>query len=1152
MAIACVCPVCERKFRVEDAIGGKTIACPECAEPIYVDPADRVAPKYRTKASKPESSKSSKKGTAAPAVTAAQIPPYMWVGGGLALCLIVGLAMAGGYLLKSSADKPQAAAEPEVAATPAAEPAPNAETPGAGVAADLSAFVPQEEAPAPIAAPEVPSVTATSATAEMPPEEQPVAVETPHVASTPSPAPSIEKPSVEPVEKPVAPPADPVATPVAVASAVRGPSPLPLANTESAQAQVASIQQILKDACYRCHGENGTNEGGMNYIVNLSKVRESLIRPGDSGNSSLIKRIASTDPENVMPPTGETPALTPEQIAAVRKWIDDGAPISAPQDQRKFINDDWIVKTVHTDLMTVSERSRRFIRYFTLTALYNSGVSDDELETYRLAFSKLINSLSWGRQVITPHRVDPQGTILRVDVRDLNWGNEIWEQIVGVNPYPYHPSHELAEKVYEQCASPEPWVRIDWFVFKASRPPLYHQILRIPETEGELEQVLHVDAKTNIEQEKVVRAGFNRSGVSRNNRLIERHEISSGAYWKSYDFAANTGRQNLFEYPEGPDGPEAFTHDGGELIFTLPNGLLGFMLTDSKGQRLDAGPTAIVSDPATHDRTVINGLSCFSCHYAGFIQKDDEIRPYLDLNAKAFENSDYLKSIYPGQAALNQHYQSDGAAYLKALATLGITNTSRSGEPISSMSQRFQSELSVRQAAAEFGMTESEFYRCLERRPTLPRSLGVLRVAGGTLKRDAFTELYKEAMEQIRTTPEPSDDDDNEIAAVTSRKFVDQISLPNLRPSAMAMSADGSRLLVSADPNALVLLDTKSGETIGSAINSRSPFGMMVRFSPRGDRFITGGRDGVIQIWEVAANGHMKSVMEFTGHAPAGGRAADIQQLCISGDGSTVVSVCGNRVVQTWSLATGKPVRVLPEPVKAGVIASWVSADGRDVLLADNTGLAAFSPRNTRELKLIPYTVRASQQGLISPNGKLLAIASFGDLWLINTANGQAVANLKCQTGFFRGAAFSDQGRYVLGFTHDQVLGWRVSDQKAVSVPISTGYGPFSQFAASPNSALCAWSESGGGSNVIRLAQVAASAQPSSPDRAVSRTTRAGKFRAGDKAEILYGNRWTPVTVVNVISSDRVRIHWDGWGDNWDEDIDVSRIRRPESPSPAR
>lgn len=57
------------------------------------------------------------------------------------------------------------------------------------------------------------------------------------------------------------------------------------------------------------------------------------------------------------------------------------------------------------------------------------------------------------------------------------------------------------------------------------------------------------------------------------------------------------GRQNLFDFPGGPDGDECFEHDGGELIFTLPNGLQGYMLTDSNGVHLDSGPTSIVSNP---------------------------------------------------------------------------------------------------------------------------------------------------------------------------------------------------------------------------------------------------------------------------------------------------------------------------------------------------------------------------------------------------------------------------------------------------------------------------------------------------------------------------------------------------------------------------
>ena len=74
-----------------------------------------------------------------------------------------------------------------------------------------------------------------------------------------------------------------------------------------------------------------------------------------------------------------------------------------------------------------------------------------------------------------------------------------------------------------------------------------------------------VDVTLNIQQERVARAGFIGSGISRNNRLIERHDSIHGAYWRTYDFDAIPqnlidrdillpDRRNLFAYPLGPGG----------------------------------------------------------------------------------------------------------------------------------------------------------------------------------------------------------------------------------------------------------------------------------------------------------------------------------------------------------------------------------------------------------------------------------------------------------------------------------------------------------------------------------------------------------------------------------------------------------------------
>lgn len=133
------------------------------------------------------------------------------------------------------------------------------------------------------------------------------------------------------------------------------------------------------------------------------------------------------------------------------------------------------------------------------------------MQTHRLAFSKLINSLSWGREIVLPYQVDEHGTILRLDIRDLTWSADTWDQIAGVNPYPFEPDLPETQVCTEQCGTFQPWIRADWFVFKASQPPLYHTVLRIPETEQELEQMLHVERKRTSTRSRL----FERASIVR-------------------------------------------------------------------------------------------------------------------------------------------------------------------------------------------------------------------------------------------------------------------------------------------------------------------------------------------------------------------------------------------------------------------------------------------------------------------------------------------------------------------------------------------------------------------------------------------------------------------------------------------------------------
>jgi hypothetical protein len=374
------------------------------------------------------------------------------------------------------------------------------------------------------------------------------------------------------------------------------------------------------------------------------------------------------------------------------------------------------------------------VRYFTITHLYNAGLSDDELQTYRHGLSKLINSLSWGRQIVVPHPVDPTKTIFRIDFRDFKWSEKVWDSIVAANPYGVYYETESGRYCYAATTSKIFHIRGDWFVAAASRPPLYHQVLQLPSLDRDLENLVRVDVEEDIRAERVARAGFNGSGVSRNNRIIERHESGYGAYWKSYDFAANAGQKNIFASPLGP-GKETnrFNHDGGEIIFNLPNGLQAYMLVNAKGNRLDKGPIEIVSDPKRPDRAVENGISCMSCHVKGMIEKDDQIREHILKNRNAFSEREAgtILALYLPKNRFGALLLEDADRFRKAVEETGgkVSTT----EPIVALTLRFESEMDLALAAAEAGLRLEEFEEQLARSRLLARTLGSLNVEGGTV-----------------------------------------------------------------------------------------------------------------------------------------------------------------------------------------------------------------------------------------------------------------------------------------------------------------------------------------------------------------------------------------------------------------------------------
>jgi serine/threonine-protein kinase len=453
---------------------------------------------------------------------------------------------------------------------------------------------------------------------------------------------------------------------------------------------------VLKQYCCSCHQGDGSEGGGFDALVHQTLVApregdKSYVIPGKPAESLLFQRMAlRRGGKGDMPPQSVPEAERPTDAAkaVVKAWIEAGAPaFPARAPARAFLPLAGVLAEVRDDLHRADREARSYLRYFTLHHLYNNPkVLDEDLPVYRAALSKALNSLSWKPRVVLPRAIDKAQTLFAIDVRDLGWDrDDLWQEVLKAYPYGLkfrnHPDlQEIDEDICDLTGCGLSLVRADWFVAAATRPPLYHALLRLPNGAGDLERRLGVDVAAGFldpAPQRIARAGFVRSGVSGQNRLVERHETEKGvAYWKSYDFRAGNARGKLTRFPLGPlrlfppgkhpFPDQAFVHDGGEIIFSLPNGLQGYLLVNGKDERIDEGPIQVVGDQLKTSGTpaIVTGLSCMACHKHGMIHFKDGVR---DRSAVFGDVDKRVKQLYPESGIMDRLVKKDEDRFLAAL-----------------------------------------------------------------------------------------------------------------------------------------------------------------------------------------------------------------------------------------------------------------------------------------------------------------------------------------------------------------------------------------------------------------------------------------------------------------------------------------------------
>ena len=131
------------------------------------------------------------------------------------------------------------------------------------------------------------------------------------------------------------------------------------------------IQPIFKAKCDKCHG---AQKASGFLRLDAKQLAMKTIRPGNSKDSRLVHRILGEGGEARMPMGGEP--LKAEQIAIIRKWIDEGA--NWPESASIKVEQHWaFVKPERPVLPTVKNQAwvKNPIDAFVLAALEKQGLT---------------------------------------------------------------------------------------------------------------------------------------------------------------------------------------------------------------------------------------------------------------------------------------------------------------------------------------------------------------------------------------------------------------------------------------------------------------------------------------------------------------------------------------------------------------------------------------------------------------------------------------------------------------------------------------------------------------------------------------------------------------------------------------------------------
>lgn len=503
------------------------------------------------------------------------------------------------------------------------------------------------------------------------------------------------------------------------------------------------VKPLLSGKCVSCH------PGYDTFQVAKGRI------------DSYIERVGLPDNNPLRMPKSAPPLAQNEKELLLKWKLDsllESCDQSAPSPKKKVTFQE--IEQVMTEAVNSEAPQERLqTRFVLLTNKLNDSSDIRELETTKEAANKALNGLnSIERRLQKAREIGPEGAVLQIKLEDFGLSVQDWEKISQADPLKLESFTKVGVFLKTLTGTRRPWIEAANFIDVTHRNSrLYYDLTRTPSNFSQLIQKLGVDFSGDLRELDAFLIGEANSVLSLGkNRLVARFKSVDGYFWITFDplqLDANTPERNLFKFPllAQAGGRANFDFAAREAIYSLPNGMQGYVLFNNQEVRQNAAPTNIVQDNSGQNpkgSEIVNASSCSRCHNQGIIPLTDQVRDSVIQNAVLFNANDVeiVKRLYKVSDVNKALFEEDNRFFGTKLKEIGVKE---GPDPMVFATDRLLLNWNLDQLASYLFFSKEEFKTLCGQSATCRGELGQL-LTDGTVTYDQIIQSLPNVIRELR------------------------------------------------------------------------------------------------------------------------------------------------------------------------------------------------------------------------------------------------------------------------------------------------------------------------------------------------------------------------------------------------------------------